>query len=173
MSQAEHTAPSDPSRKPFQYGLRWLFFWPLIFAVLVGTDGFGPIGFRYPHAVENQPLKHPVRIVSQRGERWTLADGRSIDVSSFRDQQELTDRLRYSEMLVDVEADDERADGPLEIYVKSRQFICGLPWCRLINIPLIPDAVPKNRRESIGCGRIVATEDVAVRTNPSEVSSTP
>jgi|GEM_PF-3289335 hypothetical protein len=173
MSRSANNITPESAGRPFQYGLRWLFFWPLIFAVVVGTDGFGLIGFRYPHAVENEPLKHPVRIVSQRGDRWTLADGRSIDVSSFRDPQELTDRLRYSEMLVDVDAYDERADGLLEIYVKSRQFVCGVPWCRLINIPLIPDAVPKNRRESIGCGRIVATEDVAVRTNPSEVSSTP
>lgn len=41
----------------------------------------------------------------------------------------------------------------VEIYAKHRGWICGTPWTALIEIPLIADNVPINRRELIGFAR--------------------
>ncbi len=78
--------------------------------------------------------------------QFTLEDGRTFDLVWC--SEPLDEVMKKSEHRVDLEILD--AQRVTVVYAKERQFVCGMPWSGLIEIPLIPDYVPRNRRIEIG-----------------------
>ena len=63
----------------------------------------------------------------------------------------LKELLKTPDNRVDVESDGSQG---LILFIKTRGWICGTPWARLVNVRLIPDDVPINRREPLGCATV-------------------
>ncbi|MBC8351417.1 MAG: hypothetical protein H8E66_05490 [Planctomycetes bacterium] len=153
---------SQPPAKPrlFQSRLRSLLIAVVFVAVFLATNGFGLVGLHYPHAIENDPLIAPVRVVSVQNDTLELEDGRVIVVDAISDP--LDELIKASDDHVDIEFEDGSTN--VVVFAKTRSWICGTSWIRLVNIPLIPDDVPINRRETICFGRLVTNQDtVAVQ----------
>ena len=104
------------------------------------------VQFHYPRAVDNDPLLAPVLVKSVDGNMLILEDGRAFLVSPNPDFGPLAEIIEGSESQVDIGSDE---DGVV-IFAKHRGWLCGTPWTGLIEIPLIPDDVPLNRRAPIG-----------------------
>lgn len=133
----------------FQFRLRTLLFAVAFVAVFIASNGFGIVGLRYPRAIENDPLLSPLRVASIQGNSLVLEDGRVLEVVDVR--HPLDEMIANSDYQIDLESHSEV--DLVFICVKSRSWICGTPWACVINIPLIPDDVPINRREMAGYGR--------------------
>lgn len=113
------------------------------------------IQLHYPREVENNPLLDPIKVQSVSGSTLLLEDGRTFHMHTF--DEPLEKIIEESGFLVDV--DTAAGEAYSMIYVKRRGFItCGLPWTGVIEIPLIPDDVPRNHRELLGLARAVATD---------------
>jgi hypothetical protein len=78
-----------------------------------------------------------------------MADGRCFDVYDGQFwKQQLNERCGYE---LDVEQLDS---GNYTFYGKQKRLICGTPWVRLIQIPLIPCKINLFVRSEVG----IATE---------------
>jgi hypothetical protein len=158
MLPGELPAGSRGSR--FQFRLRTLLFAVAFTALFFATNGFGIVGLRYPRAVENEPLLSPIRVTAINGNALTLGDGRVLEVADCR--YPLDEAIARSDDQIDVEVSDETS--LVFFHVKRRSWICGMPWVRVVNIRLIPEDVPRNRREMVGYGRFadkIANQDPA------------
>lgn len=137
-----------------------LFQWivaPLIGVLLLFfvASSLRIIEFRYPRAVENDPLLFPVNVQSVTGNTLVLEDGRTLHVDAYHGP--LDEIVQESGFRIDVETD--RDDSSCVIFVSRRRWICGTPWAASIRIPLIADDVPVNHREEVGTARIVPRDD--------------
>ncbi|QDU92660.1 hypothetical protein [Lignipirellula cremea] len=155
-------SPAEPPAgpRPFQFRLRTLLIGTLCVAVFLATDGLGVVGLHYARAVDNDPLLAPVRVVRAKKNRLELADGRVLRVEST---SEFDAWIKTSSDQVDLELHEETRY--VTVFGKTRGWICGTPWIRLINIPLIPDDVPINRRQIIAYGEIVTNPDAVAQSN--------
>jgi hypothetical protein len=124
-----------------------------LFVVLVGLFVccfLGVIQLHYPRAYENDPLRTPVQVESVSGFKLTLQDGRVLNVDTA---EESLDRIiQESGYRVDIEPLPRSSH--LVVYAKRRGWICGTPWLGVIEIPVIPDDVPINRRVQIGTATV-------------------
>jgi len=125
-------------------------------------DVLGIVCFRYPRVVENQPLAHPLRVVSVSGDHLLLADGRDINVVDVYVNPELglaaavTHHSRGEIELV-------TRDGMYDLFIKMPATICGNPYAALFSVPLIPDRLPRFRRLMIGRA-VVLQKDQRVKS---------
>ena len=120
-----------------------------LFLILLGLlvcCFLGIIQLHYPRVLENDPLLKPVDVQSVSGFTLTLRDGRVFTVDTSEESLERT--IEESGYRVDIEPLPQSSHS--FVYVKRRGWICGTPWLGVINIPVIPDDVPINRRKQIG-----------------------
>jgi hypothetical protein len=143
--------------RPWQFSLRTAWIGMTVIALLLATNFLGIVGFHYPRAVENDPLLAPVRVQAIDKERIVLEDGRVLRVVS-PPLIELSEKLAGSDIRIDVE---EYQPGRVQVFVSERGWICGTPWVRLIEIPLIPDDIPINRRVPLAFAKLEASDKVA------------
>lgn len=129
----------------------------ILFVVLFLASLFRIVQFHYPRAVENDPLLAPVKVESVQGETIVLEDGRSLRVDYFGSEP-LEEVIEGSDFKVDIETERVDERSMTTIYVKHRSWICGTPWVAFINIPLIPDDIPINRRKRIGWAKVDAED---------------
>lgn len=106
----------------------------------------GIIQLHYPRPIENDPLLSPVEVELVSGYTLRLRDGRVFSVDTS--EESLEKIIEESGYRVDIEPLPQSSHSV--VYTKRRGWICGLPWLGVINIPVIPDDVPINRRERIG-----------------------
>jgi hypothetical protein len=151
-THVESTAP-----RPWQFSLRTALIGMTVMALLLATNFLGIVGFHYPRAVENDPLLAPIRVQAIDQERFVLEDGRVLHVVS-PSHIELSEKLAGSGNRIDVE---EYQPGQVQVFVSERIFVCGMPWARVIEIPLIPDDIPINRRVAVAFAKLEASERVA------------
>lgn len=104
------------------------------------------IQLHYLHLVDNDPLIAPMNVRSVTDTQFTLEDGRTFDLVWCSEPLEKI--MKESGYRVDLDIDD--AQGVIAVYAKEPQFVCGMSWSGLIEIPLIPDYVSRNRRIEIG-----------------------
>jgi len=112
------------------------------------------VQFHYPRAVANDPLISPLKVRSADGDKLTLEDGRVLRISGW--EGSLQALIAESNRRIDLEAFG--GDSEFIMYARCRQFICGTPWTGLIEIPLIPDDVPRYRREFVALATLVLKE---------------
>lgn len=115
--------------------------------------------FHYPRSVQNDPLQSPVIVRSVIGNTLHLDDGRAIEVKTNAPLDQLIAR---SDSRVDLEFDGSE----IRVFVNAHGWLCGTPWTALIEIPLIRDDVPINRRELIGFGQLVDANSDAELSPP-------
>lgn len=125
--------------------LRIVVYGILLAIVIVVLDGMSVVGFTYPRAVENDPLRKPVHVTTVTSNSFTLADGRSFLV--IYDQHDFSEVITNAGVRVDL---DDMGQKEFAVYTAERGWICGTPWARMITIPLIPQSVPINRRRYAG-----------------------
>ncbi len=112
--------------------------------------------FHYPHGVDNDPLKSPVRVISVQRSLLLLEDGRNVLVQS--EVGRLSDLIEASGNRIDIELDDNT--GTATVFVKSELAGCGDPFIMVRMLfppyqkPLIPDDFPLNYRRRVGSGRL-------------------
>jgi hypothetical protein len=147
-------ATPKPGVRWFQYSLRTLLLATLLVALFFGTNGFGVVGLHYPRVVENDPLLAPVRVLSVQNNTLHLEDGRVLNVDQLLAEGSLAESIQASDNRVDVESNGPKA---VMVFIRTRGWICGTPWARPLNIRLIPDDIPINRRECIGFGTEVVS----------------
>lgn len=146
---ASDPAASKP-RKSWQVSLRAVLVIVALVCLFVATEGFGLIGLHYPRAIDNDPLVSPVTVTLVAPNVLQLEDGRRLEVA-FQDLGVALDKaISDSDGKIDMEVGN---NGVVSVYLKRRSWVCGTPWARAINIPLIPDDVPLNRRQLVGTGR--------------------
>lgn len=121
--------------------------------LLAASWASGLVGFRYPHIVQGDPLRHPCKVRDVQGTNMVLADGRVIAFHASY-PSEFSNELSQSEFEVDVEG---RGISGAAIYARHKTKICGTPWAQPIVIPLIRDTVYKQHREMIAFGTYVTT----------------
>ncbi len=125
------------------------------FVLFVVGPIFGIIQFHYPRAVENDPLRSPIKVLSVSGNTLVLDDGRTFRVEVY--DKPLDEIVRESHFRVDMESESDGSGTT--IYAARRGWICGTPWAAMIQIPLFPDKVSINRREMIGTVHVVSQSD--------------
>ncbi len=151
---SEPETAEKPNR--IQFRIRTMLYGFGFVGVFLGTNGFGMIGLHYLNIVENDPLVAPVQVTSVQNNTLLLADGRVIWFDS-RDGS-LAEIIKTSGNRLDIELEED--SKTVAIFAKSRGWVCGTPWAQhLINIPLIPDDVPINRRKFICLGKILANKN--------------
>jgi hypothetical protein len=128
----------------------------LVIAVLLAVGGasIGVVGFRYPKVIQNEPLKHPQKVVRVEGTDLVLQNGRTVRVEGI-DHSEITNKLAQAAFEVDLEGGDE---GAVSIWARQSGWICGTPWAQPIRLPLIPDRVYRNRKQLIALGSFVRSD---------------
>ncbi len=137
--------------------IKWLFILQaVVLAILVFGSSFGIIQLHYPRIIENEPLLAPLKVQSLSADKLVLEDGRSFEV--FWSTSEAVRSLNESEYLVDLHF---YSGTDVEIYAKSRNFICGTPWNGLIVIPLIADKVPRYHRQLVGFAKLAPPAEQA------------
>jgi len=109
------------------------------------------IGFHYPQVIETQPLNNPVTVVSLKGNVVTLQDGRTIALHDF-ESDDFAAVLKESNNRLDLET--QSGGTEIDIYANRDGWICGTPWVCMIEIPIIPDPVYRNRRQFVGFGKV-------------------
>jgi hypothetical protein len=135
--------------------IKWLFaLQAAVFVLLIGASELQILQLHYPRVVENDPLLAPQRVRAVSGDVITLDDGCELRVDSSG--KPLYEIIQSSDFLVDLESYDD--ESRVMVFAKCRGWLCGTPWCGLIQIPLIADNVPINRREPIGFAHIVKSE---------------
>jgi hypothetical protein len=133
----------------FRFSITSLFvLQAAVLFVFIITSWLGILQLHYPRVIDNDPLLSPVKVLSVSGNTLLLEDGRTLLVTANREP--LGEVVQKSAFRVDVESE---GDGVL-LYAKHRGWLCGTPWVGLIEIPLIADDVPINRREFIGLARV-------------------
>jgi hypothetical protein len=128
-----------------------------VLACVCIPTALGIVRIHYPRAVENDPLRAPVKVVQVDDDRLTLSDGRVFRVDVFGES--LAGLVAASNDRVDLEVNGDGRHA--EVFAKHRGWICGTPWVGIINVPLIPVNVSINRRQCIGRGELVSSEDGA------------
>jgi len=104
----------------------------------------GCITFHYHRAIDNQPLKNPVKVRAVlSNDLLELEDGRRVQID-----QEIADleaRITESEYEVEVLPRAVRTDGVIQgdVFVKEQFLTCGSPWATTIKIPLIADEIER------------------------------
>ena len=135
--------------------IRSLFFLQAAIGLSIVFFGFATsnrvVQFHYPRAIQNDPLLAPVAVRSVVGNTLHLADGRAIEIDTTEPLDQLISR---SDCRVDLEFEGTE----VLVYINHRGWLCGTPWAALIEIPLIRDDVPINRRAPIGVGHLVAAQ---------------
>lgn len=130
----------------------------------------GIVGIFYPRIAENNPLLHPIKVVSVSGSKVVLADGRRIELQGQASGDETwASVLEKSQYMVDIEPVE---GGDIAIYGSVRAFICGTPWAQPICIPLIPVDLKRYHRKCLGYGteawvKIEAEQRAAVQPPPA------
>lgn len=125
----------------------------LLFAIsfcLLALMACRQIGFTYVRLIENDPLSNPFRVIKSTPGKLELEDGRSVELWASYNDAELQRSLRESDNWIELAP---TFDDHVEIYVKSKVFICGTSF-PTITIPLSPVDVPKYRRRLIDTGKI-------------------
>ena len=160
-------APSDSSirRRWFQFSMWTVLGAPVVVAVLIVTECFGLVGFRYPSVVENQPLLSPCRVGRVNGSELLLEDGRVVTVQLDHLPLEppnvsVADLVEESDNQVDLEPSDDRSHAV--VYVKRHRSFCLRPWNRVVTVPLIRVEVPTHKRYRVGVAQITSTAGVAM-----------
>jgi hypothetical protein len=131
--------------------LRIVVYGALLAIVAFVLDGMGVLGFTFPRAIENDPLRKPLLVTSVTSNSFTLADGRSFLV--IYDQHNFFKAITNVGVRVDL---DEMGEEEFTVYTAERGWICGTPWARMITIPLIPQSVPINHRRYAGMVQLKA-----------------
>jgi hypothetical protein len=121
--------------------------------LLAAAWAVGLVGFRYPHIVQRDPLRHPYKVAGLQGTNMVLADGRIIAFQASYPSG-FSNALSQSEFEVDL---DSRGTSGVAIYARHMTMICGTPWAQPILIPVIRDTVYKQHRELIALGTYVTT----------------
>ena len=140
--------------KPFRSIKSLFVLQAAVLMLLIVASHLRILQLHYPHAVENDPLLSPFRVRTISGNMLTLEDGRVLHLETSGEP--LDQIIRRSDFQVDLEPGGEESCAV--VYAKRRGWICGTPWCGLIEIPLIADNVPINHREPIGFARIVGRD---------------
>lgn len=129
----------------------------IVTGLCVAAWMMGIVGVHYPVVVQDEPLHHPVKVVSVVESRLVLANGQVIAVEGT-DKARLDKQLSQSGYEVDVEEESGTGStGITRIYARQDGWICGTPWAQPIKIRLIPQMVYRNRRQQIGFGEVVKT----------------
>jgi hypothetical protein len=136
-----------------RYRLRTLFlFQTLVFVVPILLSASGIVGFHYPRAIDNDPLRSPVYVAHVDATRLVLEDGREFEFANGNHEPAVMSGQFGNR--VDLEL---QPDGTYTVYrQRTGLFICGTPWARPINIPLVPDDIPLNARLPAGTVRPIS-----------------
>lgn len=117
--------------------------------LLAAASVTGIVGFRYPHVLEDEPLRDSIKVFRIEGNEIHLADSRVVVVGTAV-EDELRGAVAESELFVDVEVDRAFAT----VYARQDGWVCGTPWAQPIRIPVFRDTVYRNRRQVIAFGEI-------------------
>ena len=123
----------------------------LVVALFVIACVIGLIGFHYPHVIEDEPLKFPIKVVQIEGHDLVLEDGRRMALDDWtEDRGTISEVLAQSDFQIDVEP---LVGETYAVWARQDGWICGTPWAQPIRIPIFKDTVYCNRRQPVGIAR--------------------